>query len=56
MPGAMVDMSKLKVVELRKRLQDMGLDTSGLKAVLVKRLEVAMQESAPPSAPEPAAP
>ena len=45
-----MEVAKLKVVELRKRLQDMGLDTTGLKAVLVQRLESAMQaDKAPPA-------
>jgi hypothetical protein len=35
--------AKLKVVDLRKHLDSMGLDTTGLKAVLVKRLEEALE-------------
>lgn len=37
-----VDISKLKVVELKAELQARGLDTKGNKAVLVKRLKDAM--------------
>ncbi|CAN7995448.1 unnamed protein product, partial [Ixodes hexagonus] len=41
-----VDVSKLKVVELKAELQARGLDTKGNKAVLVKRLQDAMDAGA----------
>lgn len=37
-----MDPEKLKVVDLRKELQQRGLDTKGNKAVLVKRLKEAL--------------
>lgn len=37
-----VDVTKLKVVELKAELQARGLDTKGNKAVLVKRLQDAI--------------
>jgi hypothetical protein len=37
-----MDAAKMKVVELRKELNDRGLDSSGLKAVLVERLSEAL--------------
>ena len=46
MPG---NYSKMKVAELRSKLEELGLETKGLKAVLVKRLEDA--ESTPAEAP-----
>lgn len=39
-----MDLEKLKVVDLRKELQQRGLDTKGNKAVLVKRLKDAMDK------------
>ncbi|XP_064480606.1 splicing factor 3B subunit 2-like isoform X2 [Ornithodoros turicata] len=38
------DLSKLRVVDLKERLSAMGLPTSGLKADLVKRLQLALEE------------
>ena len=35
---AEMDVSKMKVAELKKELQKRGLDTSGLKAALASRL------------------
>lgn len=37
-----MDLDKLKVVDLRKELQQRGLDTKGVKAALVKRLKDAL--------------
>ena len=48
-----VDAAALKkstVVQLKKKLKDLGLDTTGKKDVLIKRLVVAL--SAPPAAEE----
>ena len=42
----MPDISKLKVVELREELTKRGLNTTGLKAVLVARLQQAHADSA----------
>lgn len=36
------DLAKLKVVDLKAALQERGLDTKGIKAVLVSRLEAAL--------------
>ncbi|KAF1333183.1 Sap domain, partial [Globisporangium splendens] len=41
-----VDLSKLKVTELREQLKKRGLDTKGLKSNLVERLEEAMDQEA----------
>ncbi|KAM9376391.1 heterogeneous nuclear ribonucleoprotein U-like protein 2 [Pholidichthys leucotaenia] len=38
----LLDIKKLKVAELKSRLQELGLDTTGLKAELVDRLWVAL--------------
>ena len=40
------DISKMTVPVLRKELEKLGLDTSGLKAVLVERLTKARAEAA----------
>ena len=47
------DLSKLKVAELRDRLEQRGLDSSGKKAVLVERLQDALAAAA--AAPPPPA-
>jgi heterogeneous nuclear ribonucleoprotein U-like protein 1 len=44
--SASLDLSKLKVVELRAELSSRGLDTKGNKAVLVDRLKEALDEEA----------
>jgi heterogeneous nuclear ribonucleoprotein U-like protein 1 len=41
-----LDLSKLKVVELRAELSSRGLDTKGNKAVLVDRLKEALDQEA----------
>lgn len=38
-----IDPAKLKVVELRQELSARGLDTKGVKAVLVARLQEALE-------------
>lgn len=40
-----MDPAKLKVVELRAELSSRGLDTKGVKAVLVERLKKALENS-----------
>ena len=42
--GATINVDKLKVVELRAKLKERGLDTKGFKAKLVQRLKQAMQD------------
>ena len=42
------DVNTLKVVELRAALSTRGLDTSGVKAVLVARLTEHLQAMPPP--------
>lgn len=37
-----MDLSKLKVVDLRAQLQERGLDTKGVKATLIERLKAAL--------------
>lgn len=39
-----MDPAKMKVVELRAELSSRGLDTKGVKAVLVDRLREALQQ------------
>ena len=48
------DVSKLTVPALRKELEKLGLDSTGLKAVLVERLTKAHEEAAAAPEPEPA--
>jgi len=38
------DLNKLKVPELRAELQKRGLDTKGVKAILIERLKAALEE------------
>ena len=40
------DVKKMKVTELREALKARGLDTKGVKAVLVKRLERSIAQEA----------
>ncbi|XP_055705983.1 heterogeneous nuclear ribonucleoprotein U-like protein 2 isoform X2 [Phlebotomus papatasi] len=40
------DLSKLRVVDLKQELQNRGLDTKGVKAVLISRLQAAIDEAA----------
>jgi SAP domain len=39
-----MDLNKLKVVELKAELQQRGLDTKGLKPVLIERLKEAIEK------------
>lgn len=47
-----LDVSKMKVAELRSALQERGLDTKGVKAVLQERLLSALSEEVDSPAPE----
>lgn len=47
-----LDVSKMKVAELRAALQERGLDTKGVKAILQERLLTAMSEEVDSPAPE----
>ncbi|CAI5706772.1 hypothetical protein KXD40_006124 [Peronospora effusa] len=42
--SAVIDVDKMKVIELRAELKERGLDTKGLKAKLVQRLKHAMHD------------
>eukprot|EP00871_Galdieria_phlegrea_P005068 jgi/Galph1/5562/GphlegSOOS_G4209.1 len=46
---SLVEPSKLKVEELRRELRNRNLDSSGLKNILVERLEKALEEEKDPS-------
>lgn len=46
-----LDVSKMKVAELRAALVERGLDTKGVKAILQERLITAMSEDAESPAP-----
>lgn len=43
-----MDLAKLKVVELRAHLAARGLDQKGVKAVLVSRLQAALEQESQP--------
>ena len=44
----------LPLQELRSKLEELGLDSTGLKLALVERLEAALSQAAPAAAPAPA--
>ncbi|XP_073811133.1 uncharacterized protein [Musca autumnalis] len=45
----LANLDKMKVVDLRNELQSRGLDTKGVKAVLVERLRAHLEGEVPPS-------
>ncbi|XP_005186556.2 heterogeneous nuclear ribonucleoprotein U-like protein 1 [Musca domestica] len=45
----LANLDKMKVVDLRNELQSRGLDTKGVKAVLVERLRAHLEGDVPPS-------